>query len=175
LSKYQSPKLFFDALTSCSDTIKKQTEVYFVGKIFDDYNDLIHQYSELNIILQPYLAFDELMMFCSDASLMLLIFHQTSYTLGYITAKMFDYLALRRPILAIGLKGGIGEQILVETESGQLFNYQDLNKIQGYIESIFNKWKENGSTHIETNLALNQYSTRENVRKLAKIFEEVTQ
>lgn len=171
LSKYQSPEPLLKAIDLLPEQIRSQITCEFIGKVFDDHLELFQKYNRINIVCTPYMPYDELMKYSKTADLLLLIFHQTSYTLGYMTAKIFDYLALRKPILAIGLKGAIGEKVLKETESGRLFDYGEPQEIAKYIEKHFNLWKQKPDAQLEANDALLTYSTRENVKKLVSIFE----
>ncbi len=172
LSKYQSPATFIAALKHVPPEYRKQIDVYFIGKVFDDYKKLM---KDANIILKNYMPYNELMDFCNSASLLLLIFHQTSYSANYITAKLFDYLALRKPILAIGFKDSIGEKILTETESGALFGYDQTRETSEFIIQYFTKWKEGDSLLLPPNDKLKEYSTEDNVARLISFFESMDQ
>jgi len=168
LSKYQNPQPFIEAVKLLPKKTKDMTDIYFVGKVFDDFKTIMENE---NVILKNYMNYNELMQFCRSAGLLLLVFHKTSYTLGYITAKMFDYLALRKPILAIGKKNSIGEKVLSETNSGKLFENEDITQISDYIQGTFSRWENGESLLLPDNESLKTYSTKQNVKKLVDIFE----
>ena len=172
LSKYQSPEPIFRALAQLPAGVLAQTEIVFLGKVFDDFTPLFSHYRQLPIVRQAYLPFDAMMTYARAASLLLLIFHQTSYTRDYVTAKLFDYLALRKPILALGLKGSIGEHILTETASGCLFDYGDTAGIANYIRQQYESWLLTGSLLLPDHPALERYTTRHNVIQLDKLLNK---
>lgn len=62
---------------------------------------------------------------------------------GIIPGKIFEYLATRNPILAIGPKDGDVEKILTDTNSGSYFVHGDTVEIKKYISLIYaNKMSE---------------------------------
>ena len=116
-----------------------------------------------------------MMDYSKSTTLFLLILHDTSYNMGYITAKIFDYMALRKPILGIGKKNSIADNVLKQTKSGELFEENEIKKISKFIESKFELWIKNRSLLLGSNLELMKYSTQKNVEKLSHIFNQVSQ
>ena len=168
LSKFQDPGPFLRALSQIPDDIRSQIEISFIGNVFMDFRPV---FNDTGVKMLDYMPYKELMQFAGKASLLLLIFHETSYSLGYMTAKIFDYLALRKPILAIGKKNSIGEKVLKETESGELFEANETQSIKDFVLKTFYTWKEKKSILLESNKNLNLYQTQHNVELLTKLFE----
>lgn len=168
LSKYQNPLPFIKAFNQLPQEVRALCKVRFIGKVFDDYAPLLEQNG---FILMDYMPYNKMMEYSQQASLLLLIFHETSYTQGYITAKMFDYLALRKPVLAIGTKNSIGEKVLNETESGALFEKTETTEMCRWMEKQFAQWKKEDALLLEPNSTLETYSTDYNVKKLITLFE----
>jgi hypothetical protein len=70
-----------------------------------------------------------------SASMLFLPRPNSSYSKSLISAKLFDYLALRRPVLAIADKGSDIEDILQHTGNGQsFFTGRDQSNIRLYLE-----------------------------------------
>ena len=173
LSKYQSPLPFIEAINLLPHKTKLQMEITFIGKVFDDYLQLFNKYDGIQINVKEYMPYQDMMHYVKKASMLLLIYHKTSYTTGYMTAKIFDYLALRKPILALGQLRSTGEDVLQQTGSGQLFEYSDIENISKYIAEEFEQWTKKHYVLLQSNKALDNYKTIENVKKLVKLFEEV--
>lgn len=171
LSKYQDPDPFIKALKMLPKNVREKIDIYFIGKVFDDYKDLFLQES---FILKNYMPYSEMMEFSKSACIFLLILHQTSYTLSYMTAKIFDYLALRKPILAIGKKKSTVERVLKETQSGTLFENNEINEITEFLISYYTEWQKNKFLLLDENENLMKYSTQSNVEKLAGIFNKLS-
>ena len=87
---------------------------------------------------------------------------------------MFDYLALRRPILAIADKGSDIEDILQHTGNGQSFLPEETKAISAYISSIINTKISRFDTILPEKEEQKLYSSRNNVHKLVGIFEDLS-
>ena len=61
---------------------------------------------------------------------------------GVYTGKIFDYLAARRPILAIGLHGSVVTDLLLQTQAG--VNVASDAEIKDQILQLYREYKENG-------------------------------
>ncbi|MBN1821378.1 MAG: glycosyltransferase family 4 protein [Prolixibacteraceae bacterium] len=81
---------------------------------------------------------------------------------GILPGKMYEYMALRRPILAIGPTNSDFAEILRETKSGIAFDFSDLPGIQKAIENYFNQFRER-KLKVEST-AIEKFS-RENLAK----------
>ena len=95
------------------------------------------------------------------------------YLKGAVGAKFFDYLALRKPILAFGIKNGIIDNILTETGSGKLFEMNDVDGAAKFITKYLNIWRKNHFIILEKNKKLMNYSTKKNVKTLTEIFNSI--
>ena len=88
-------------------------------------------------------------------------------------AKIFDYLSLRKPILAIGDKGGCLDELLIQTDSGRLFTENDIQEISSFIDKNIQAWIENSIILLDDNKLLDRYRTAENVKKLTGVFDQL--
>ena len=172
LGKVQSPKCMFLALNNMSSEMKSNIQMLFVGKVFDDHRQLYDAYPEINITEMDFLPFREAMEFSRSASLLLFIVHETSYSKDYIPVKIFDYLSLRKPILALGNGKSKIEQILVETGSGELIEKHDIKGISNFIKKKYSEWEANKYVLLPENQILKKYETKDSVEKLVSLFEE---
>jgi hypothetical protein len=84
---------------------------------------------------------------------------------GIVTGKIFEYVALKRPVLAIGPIGGDAAAILTETEAGQMFDYSDSSGIQSFIQSAMQKSDKKGGITSE------MYSRIELTKKLEHLLQ----
>ncbi|MBN2425563.1 MAG: glycosyltransferase [Calditrichaceae bacterium] len=174
LSKYQSPEPLFSAVSMLSDGIKEDIDIVFIGKVFDDFYAMRNKFQGVNIIFREYMAFKDLESYARSVSLLLLIIHKISYTKDYMTAKIFDYLSFRKPVLALGEKGSAVDLLLKETGSGQLFEYEKSDEMADYISKVYRQWKTEKTIVLNEYEKLEIYSSKTNVEKLTKIFERLT-
>jgi hypothetical protein len=109
-----------------------------------------------------------------SASILFLPKLNSPYSKSGISAKLFDYLALRRPILAIADKGSDIENILKHTQNGQSFLPEETKAISTYISSIMNSKASQINTILPENEERKLYSSRNNVHQLVKVFENLS-
>jgi glycosyltransferase involved in cell wall biosynthesis len=174
LGEYHNIDQFFKILNSLPEEVKSVVELIFVGRVFDGFNELIDKFTQLQIVFKQYMPYQDLINFSQKASLLLKPYNVNSpYARGSMGTKLYDYLALRKPIIALGKKGSISERILEETHSGKLFEYTDRDGIINFIIENFEKWKSSGYIFLESNAALEKFTTKNNVKKLVHLMEEI--
>ncbi|MDP5076985.1 MAG: glycosyl transferase family 1, partial [Nonlabens sp.] len=72
----------------------------------------------------------------------------TEETKAIIAGKIFEYLASRRPIVAIGPAGADIGTIIEKNEAGAFFLYDDAQKLFDYILQKFQAYKSNANVAI---------------------------
>jgi len=91
---------------------------------------------------------------------------------GIYTGKIFDYLAAKRPILAIGLHGDVVSDLLNKTRAG--VHVSTDTEIKEQILTLYREFKENGfASYSGVPSEIEKYSHREMARKFAAVLEEV--
>ncbi len=176
VNKSQDLSTFFQALETLPQTMREQTKLIFVGRIFEGFRELFAKYEGIfDIEMRDYMPLQELMVFARQASLLLRPMIRTSYAKDVVGAKTFDYLALRKPILTLGEKNSVSEKILSETGSGEIFEYQDIAGMGAFVQKNFEIWKSRGYVLLENADRLEKYTTRYNVARLVDVFNSLCQ
>lgn len=103
---------------------------------------------------------------------LLLLINQSPNSKGILTNKFFEYLASRKPILAIGPPGGDADLILKEMKAGKLSDYSDVQSVSDYLEELFHLYSQG-------NLPLNsldpsKYSRKNLTAQLSQLLNELT-
>lgn len=86
---------------------------------------------------------------------------------GILTGKIFEYLACRKPILAIGAVGGEVDDLLKETGSGHLFDFADAKGIAEFIQAV-----KRGEFKV-ANRAIESYSRRSLAGKMGELLDGI--
>lgn len=175
LSKHQNPETIFQAITTLPDKIQKTIQVLFIGRIFEGFREIFEKYqAQIDIVTREYMPHRELLEFAQqNASLLLRPIARTAYSQSNVGAKTSDYLALRKPMLTLGEKGGFSERMLAETAAGQIFEYEDVEGIAAYIWENYRIWESEGCVILDNEEKLEKYTTRYNVGKLVELFESI--
>ncbi len=82
----------------------------------------------------PYMPKSELNAELVNADLLLFILPVIESSTGHLPGKIFDYLGSGNPILGYG--GGDAKRVLMETESGKMFDYEEVEAVAQYIQDI---------------------------------------
>ena len=153
------------ALSRLDDKVKSVLLIRFVGKVPPSV-ELKFRAAGLELELVGYVDHPKSIEYLFRSDLLLLVLPKVKNNRGILTGKFFEYLASHKPILAIGPTDGDLAQIIQETQSGKLFDYEDTEGMFKYIQDQLIK------PGIRTNPELaNQYSRKELTRKIAQLLE----
>ena len=91
---------------------------------------------------------------------------------GIYTGKLFDYLAARRPILAIGLRDNVVTEVLGQTQAGMTVSSDA--EIKEQIAALYREYQEQGYvSYAGITAEIDKYSHREMAGKFAEALEEI--
>jgi hypothetical protein len=91
---------------------------------------------------------------------------------GVYTGKIFDYLAAKRPILAIGLYQSVVTDLLKQTHAG--LQVSSDSEIKDSILQFYREYEENGSVKYSgMQSEIERYSHREMAKKFADVLEDI--
>lgn len=115
---------FLEALRSLDEQLKSLVLLRFVGhmpsSVIQKFKD-----SGLEVELTGYVDHSKSIEYLLRSELLLLIIPRVKNNQGILTGKFFEYLASRKPILAIGPVDGDLARIMKEIGCGTLFDYED--------------------------------------------------
>lgn len=125
-------------------TFASQFRLKFVGKIsnsiIEELNNSALKNNWINIGYLPHVESIKEMI---NSNLLLLTNFNSEKSKGIIPGKLFEYLATGKTILSVGPKNADVEKILIETESGKHFTYDDHDHLKQFILTEFKSWKSN--------------------------------
>ncbi|NBG65377.1 glycosyltransferase family protein [Acidiluteibacter ferrifornacis] len=92
---------------------------------------------------------------------------------GMYSGKIFDYLALKRPILIAPSDNDVIERLILDTKSGEIANTAE--EVSRYLLTLYSEWKSNGSVAYHGNSEkIKEYSRSTIANKMAiKIKEAI--
>lgn len=139
----RNPIILWETLSELiqeSVDFKKVFTFYLVGKVSQEVVDSIQKY-HLNDYFKivDYLPHSELAEYYKKVQALVLIEIDSQATKAIIPGKLFEYLASRKPIIAIGPENGDVSLLIEETVSGSYFNYKQKTALKTYIKALFNK------------------------------------
>ncbi len=171
LSAYRIPKTLFKVLEElCAEdsNFANKLELRFVGLIEDSVKTELKTYTNLKkcVTYLNYLPHNEVMDLYGSSYLLLLLLNNTGNAKGHIPGKLFEYLASKKRILAVGPKDGDVASILQKTESGSVVHFNDRLEMKNLIRKFYTEYL-NDST-LNTN-RIEDYSRKKLTENLADL------
>ncbi len=116
-----------------------------------------------------YLTHEEAISVQRKSQVLLLVEIDSPETTGIIPGKLFEYLAAKRPILGIGPKEWEVVDMVTDTNSGHIYNYEAVSDLKSVILDWFLKYQQQNLT--VSSIHLKQYSRKELTGKLAEYIQ----
>ncbi len=118
-----------------------------------------------------YVKHSDALKITAASAVLLLLLNNTPDIEGRIPAKMYEYIAARRPILQIAPEKCDAAQILYETNSGYRADFDDTEEIKKNILKLYNNFK-NTTTELKfTNIE--KYSRKKLTQKLSIVLDNM--
>jgi glycosyltransferase involved in cell wall biosynthesis len=169
----RNPISFWQAISELSNENKEfanDVRIKIVGKVAQEVKDSIQKYAIQNINFEGYLSHDEVRKFQQKSQVLLLAVNNVKSAKGIITGKIFEYLQAKRPILAIGPQDGDLAEIINNTKSGYVVDFNQVSELKDVIWSMYQIFKkgrlESKSVDIE------KYHRKELTKELVNIIKE---
>ncbi|HZL11221.1 MAG TPA: glycosyltransferase [Prolixibacteraceae bacterium] len=161
---YDVDKLL-EALLLLSEDLKSRLLIRFVGKVPPSVEQKLRS-TRLAVEFVGYVNHTKSIEYLLRSDLLLLVIPKEKNNRGILTGKFFEYLASQKPVLAIGPTDGDLAKIILETQCGKLFDYEDKEGMLQFIQDQLN----NPATVLNP-VSANQYSRKELTRKIAGLLE----
>lgn len=134
-------------------------------------------YQELGLekyfILRGSVPRDQALQFALESPVLLLLLNQQENAQGRIPGKLFEYLAVRRPILALGPPDSDVAAILEETQAGLCVAYDDREGIRQALDDLWRR-KQEGTLQQPLDGPIDQYSVKHLTGKIAAILDTIS-
>ena len=158
-------------LTLENDDFKEDLVLKLVGTVSNDVlSSIIDHGLETYLELPGYVSHKKANEIQQKSQVLLLVEIDSPETKGIIPGKLFEYMAAKRPILALGPKNWDVKNILTETNAGIYFGYQEEVSLKAHISSLYNLYKVQQLNINSINTE--KYSRKNLTRKLAKLLKE---
>ncbi|MDD4656821.1 MAG: glycosyltransferase family 4 protein [Bacteroidales bacterium] len=126
---------------------------------------------EKNLISMEYTPHNQVVEWQRKARVLLLCGGREPESRGILTGKFFEYMAAARPILGFGPKGGDMDIALEQSGCGTMFDYDQSEGVEAFIDQQYRLFKEGSTAIVEGEI--DKYSRVELTRKMAEVFNSV--
>jgi hypothetical protein len=132
---------------------------------------IIHELGQLGLSGQleitPHLNHKAGLKLLGQSAVLLLPLNDAPNAKGILPGKMYEYLALGRPILAMGPLGSDCEKIIVQTKAGYYCDFGDKEGLKISVERMFTDWQKGKFTKNVLNIEV--FSRRNLAREIMRL------
>ena len=178
MNKDRNPRILWEALAEVSNTTKgflHDLKITLLGttdhEVFEDIkcNGLMDKVEYVS-----YSPHKEVLQRAANSTLLLLPLNDTPNVAGIIPGKIFEYLALKKPILCIGPDTGDSARIIRETKSGEIVGFSAKNEMVSFINRYYKIFTDKNSTsHCTKGASISKYSRVELTKKMAESLDSI--
>lgn len=165
----RNPKILWRVLSELiaeHPSFKEALQIQLVGVVSEDVIMEIEKHnlgSALKVL--PYLPHDEALKAQRSSQVLLLAEINSVETKGIIPGKLFEYLAARRPVLAIGPSGWEAGDLVRDSKAGMVFSYENKKELKETIWEWFTAYQTKSLVMPAT--GIDKFSRKELTKKLA--------
>lgn len=174
LNAARNPHVLWKALQELIkeiDDFKHDLEIQLIGKTDISVIEAIDA-AGLNkyLIKTAYLPHNEAVRRQQTSQVLLLLINRSENAKGILTGKFFEYLAAKRPIIAIGPTDGDVAEILHETKAGVMIDFDDVHKTKDTIKDFYIKYKN--KELVVADASINKFSRKSLTKELAELIKQ---
>ena len=168
----RNPEALWIALSNLckeKDDFKTNLRVRLVGNVHEDVIKAVEKYG-LNdrVTLVPNMPHKEAIEQLYDSSISLLLLNNAKNIDGIVPGKMFEYMGVGNPILAIGKLDGDAGNIIDENKLGAITNFGDSQTAQKVVAEFYDSYLNNKLTRFSKE-KLEKFS----IKKISESFEAI--
>ncbi|AFL82257.1 glycosyltransferase [Aequorivita sublithincola DSM 14238] len=167
----RNPEVLWKVLAEiCKENsdFKNDLELKFAGAVSEEVKKSLEN-AELisNCKFLGYVSHSRALQLQHQSQVLLLVEINSTATRAIIPGKLFEYLAAKRPIIALGPKESDIEVIISETKSGIFFSYWNDDELKVEILKLYEQFKS-GNLAIASE-GIEKYSRREVTKRMASL------
>ena len=149
---------------------KKEIVLRFVGRFGNEVNDMFEQATFADRIeIIGYVPHSESIAMIMKSDVLLLIVDESKESKEIVPGKVYEYIGVNRPLIAIGPEDGSVAELICETAAGDIAHQSNISKIKDMYLGAFTNWK-NGNNNANSNLELiTKYERRNATKQLADL------
>ena len=150
-------------------SFQQDLEIVLAGMVSESILDRLKNSAELASCLNhlDYISHKEVFSYYKSSSVLLLLLNQSENAKWILPGKLFEYLLADKPILTLGEEESDVRDILLEANAGDVFAFDDSNKIKTMILQSYYAYK-NGSLNSNSKNT-DQFLRKNLTEKLAKL------
>ena len=170
----RDPTYLFEAIRQLEDENKldlSKISIEFYGDS-TGLEDIANRYGLLDIVhIGGKIAHDEVLKKQLNSDVLLLISWDNEKEKMFIPGKIYEYFALKKPVLSIGYNEGSLKDLIEETKVG--YHVSSLESTKEALLDIYNEFVEKGTVELNADMNIEDYSMENMAKKFADLLNEL--
>ncbi len=170
----RDPSYLFEAIRQLEDENKldsSKISIEFYGDSIS-LEEIAKRYGLLDIVhIGGKIAHEEVLKKQLNSDVLLLISWNNEKEKMFIPGKIYEYFALKKPVLSIGYKEGSLKDLIEETKVG--YHVSSLESTKDALLDIYNEFIENGTVELNSDINIEDYSMENMAKKFADLLNEL--
>ena len=160
---------FLKAWQSLPDNIRNSILLRFIGRVPAEVREILQcAIPDHQLEIMGYLPHHEAISHMGASSALLLVIPEAENNRGIVTGKLFEYLAVKKPVLLLGPPDGDAAQIIRRTERGIVCDPADTANISSALEELFDDARREVS-HYSGNSKAGSFSRKALAGKVSEV------
>lgn len=174
----RTPETFLKAIKNLVDKKKIDKNKLSIVFSYTENQEYWKEYLKANrlesiVKLTNYTSHKESINLAMNSDLLLLVVGAGEKNKSIYTGKVFEYLRMGKPILALSPKNSVVDDLLKETNSGENFEFDDIVGMENYILKIYKEWEQNSQKDLGIKDKIVKYERKNLTFSLSSIFNEL--
>ena len=170
----RNPTYLFEAIHQLEDEGKLDSSKISIEFYGDStgLEEIAKRYGLLDIVhIGGKIAHEEVLKKQLDSDVLLLISWDNEKEKMFIPGKIYEYFALKKPVLSIGYKEGSLKDLIDETKVG--YHVSSLDSTKESLLDIYNEFIEKGTVELNSDINIEDYSMENMAKKFADLLNEL--
>ncbi|GGG44005.1 glycosyl transferase family 1 [Croceivirga lutea] len=169
----RNPEVLWEVLSEMLvevDGFKNDLEIQLIGIVGDGVKESLNSNGlQLYLTEVGYVGHDKVISYQASSQVLLLLEIDAKKTRGIIPGKLFEYLKVKRPILAIGPELWEAGKMVEDHNAGYYFKRNDKKALRNILEKWYSDFKK--GELICNSIAIEQYHRKALTKKLAEVLQ----
>ena len=174
-SKGRNHEVLWKALRELSDEVpgfSNDLSFRLYGKYDVSAIEYMEKYGLMNnTVFYAYIPHSEIVKVQASSRVLYLSVNNTPNVKGIMTGKVFEYMAVKRPILCIGPADGDAARIVLDAKAGYVSGFDDLEGLKSNILLLYQDYKEGVS--FSGGIGLEKYSRKSITGELSQYLNRI--